>query len=499
MDVIHGIVAGLSPDLLAYCFLGCLLGTLVGVLPGLGPAATMSILLPLTQTLNNPAGSIIMLAGLYYGAAYGGSTTSILTNIPGEVSSIPTCIDGFPMTKKGRAGEALWIAAVGSFIAGTFGVIMMSVIGPGFARFALEFGPPEYFGLLFFSLITLIALSGGSVTKGLALGLIGMALGTVGVDQISGSQFQFAFGSTQLMRGFDIVPLAVGLFGIGEVLASSEQGVAQIYSGAIGKMMPRGRELVNGLLACVRGTLVGFPLGLLPGMTPPVAAFLAYDLEKKISKYPEKFGTGVIEGVAAPESANNANAQAAFIPLFAFGIPTGPSPALILAAMLMYGLQPGPLMFINNSDFVYAIIGSMYIGNIMLLVLNLPLVGMWARLSKLPYKYLAPTIIGVCFIAAYSTRNSMFDVWVAVAAGIVGYIMRRRGWPLAPVILGFILGPIIELALSQSMNMGGVTIFAHRPIAAGLLLLTAVVIGATLWLRRGVIPTAALEEDAANM
>jgi putative tricarboxylic transport membrane protein len=436
----------------------------------------MSILLPITMNLGNPTGSIIMLAGLYYGAAYGGSTTSILTNIPGEVSAIPTCLDGFPMTKQGRAGEALWIAAIGSFIAGSFGVVMMSVIGPGFAKFALAFGPPEYFGLLFFSLVSLITLAGGSATKGLAVGLVGMILASVGVDPITGGEFRFSFGVGSLKRGLDLIPIAVGLFGIGEVLVSAEQGLVQIYSGRIGRMIPPGKELAKGLRACVRGTLIGFPLGMLPGMTPPVASFMAYDVEKKISKYPEKFGHGVIEGVAAPEAANNANAQAAFIPLFAFGIPTGPSPALILAALLMFGLQPGPLLFVTNKEFVYAVIGSMYIGNIMLLVLNLPLVGLWARLSKLPYKYLAPVILAVCVIAAYSSRNTMFDVWVAIVAGFGGYFMRKRRWPLAPLILGFILGPMIELAASQSLNMGGITIFARRPIAATLLVMTAIVI-----------------------
>jgi putative tricarboxylic transport membrane protein len=495
MDVIHGILNVMEPSLLLYCFVGCMLGTLVGVLPGLGPASTMSILLPVVLYLDNPTGSIIMLAGLYYGAAYGGSTTSILTNIPGEVSSIPTTFDGFPMTKNGRAGEALWIAAVGSFIAGTFGVLMISVIGPGFARYALKFGPPEYFALLLFSLTSLITLSGGSMAKGLGVAAFGMIIASVGPDQVSGGQLRFTLGLDALQRGFDLIPVTVGLFGISEVLISAEQGVASIFSGKIGKMMPRGKELSKGLWACVRGTLLGFPTGMLPGMTPPVASFMAYDLEKRISRYPEKFGTGMIEGVAGPEAANNANAQAGFIPLFAFGIPTGPSPALILAAFMLYGLQPGPMMFIANKDLVFTIIGSMFVGNVMLVILNLPLVGMWARISLMPYKYLAPVILAVCVLGAYSARNTMFDVWIAIGAGVLGYVLRKGHWPLGPLVLGLILGPMLETALSQSLNMGGVGIFFSRPITVGFLIGAVVILVISLQLRKRV-PAKTLEDES---
>ncbi|MBI4189334.1 MAG: tripartite tricarboxylate transporter permease [Betaproteobacteria bacterium] len=494
MDVINGIISVLTPELLLYSFAGCVLGTLVGVLPGLGPAATMAILLPITMNLQNPTGAIIMLAGLYYGAAYGGSTTSILTNIPGEVSSIPTCFDGFPMTKQGRAGEALWIAAVGSFIAGTIGTIVLSIVGPGFAKVALSFGPPEYFGLLFFSLTAIIGLSGDSVIKGLAVGILGMILATIGADPVSGTM-RFSFGLVSLTRGLDLIPVAVGLFGIGEILVSSEAGMRKIYEGTLGKMMPRGNELKKGLGACIRGTALGLPLGMLPGMTPPVASFMAYDLEKRISKYPEKFGTGVIEGVAGPEAANNANAQAGFIPLMAFGIPTGPSAALILAALMIYGLQPGPMLFVTNKEFAWTVIGSMYVGNVMLLILNLPLVGLWARISTIPYKYLAPVILAVCVVAAYSSRNTMFDVWVAVGAGVIGYFMKKSQWPVGPVILGFILGPMIEVALDQSLNMGGPMILFSRPISAALLLLAVIVVLSAIFLRRRV-PREVLTEDS---
>jgi putative tricarboxylic transport membrane protein len=492
MDLINGIINVFTPSNLFYCFLGCALGTLVGVLPGLGPASTLSILLPLTMYLD-PTGSIIMLSGLLYGAMYGGSTTSILVNIPGEAASVATCFDGFQMTKKGRAGEALWIAAVGSFIAGTFGVLMLCLIGPGLAKYALKFGPPEYFGLLFFSLTALISLSGASLVKGLGAGVIGLILSTVGTDMASGTP-RFNFGSIALMRGLDLIPLIIGLFGIGEILISAEEGVGKIYEGKLGKMTPRGAELKKGLLASGRGTVLGFLLGLLPGMVSSLTAFLAYDLEKRVSKYPEEFGTGMIEGVAGPEAANNATVQAGFIPLMVFGIPTGPSMAIILAALMMYGLQPGPALFQQNKLFVWTVIGSMYIGNVVLLILNLPLVGLWARISLIPYKYLGPTILAICVVGAYSSRNTMFDVWVALGAGLLGYIMRKNHWPIAPLILGFILGPPFEQALRQSVTMGGLKIFFNRPITVVFLLFGIFITVVSLkYLRR--VPKTVLEED----
>jgi putative tricarboxylic transport membrane protein len=493
MDLINGIINVFTPSNLLYCFLGCVMGTLVGVLPGLGPASTLSILLPITMYLN-PTGSIIMLAGLYYGAAYGGSTTSILVNIPGEASSVATCFDGFPMTRQGRAGQALWIAAVGSFMAGTFGAIAISLVGPGLAKYALKFGPPEYFGLIFFSLTALISLSGTSIAKGMGAGLIGIILSTVGIDPLTGTT-RFNFGSTQMMRGLDLVPMVVGLFGIGEILVSAEAGIGKIYEGKLGKMMPRGKELKRGLWASLRGTMIGFWPGVLPGMVPALTSFLAYDVEKKISKHPEKFGTGMIEGVAGPEAANNATAQAGFIPLMTLGIPTGPSMAIILAALMMYGLQPGPVLFQTNKQFIWTVIGSMYIGNVILLILNLPLVGLWARISLIPYKYLAPTILAICVIGAYSPRNAMFDVWIAIGAGVLGYIMRKNHWPLAPLILGFILGSMFELALRQSLSMGGPMIFFHRPISLGFLIGTVIVTVVLLrYVRR--VPKEVLEDDS---
>ena len=494
MDLIYGIMNCFTMTNLFYCFVGCVLGTIVGVLPGLGPASTIAILLPVTMHLD-PTGSIIMLAGLYYGAMYGGSTTSILVNIPGEAASVVTCIDGFQMTKQGRAGQALWIAAVGSFIAGTFGTIVCSLVGPGIAKYALKFGPPEYVGLLLFSLTMLITLS-SSLMKGLIAGLMGMVLATVGLDPLTGTP-RLHFGLIGMMRGLELVPVVVGLFGVGEILLAAEEGVQNIYQGKLGKMMPRGHDLKQGLWASIRGTIVGFFPGLIPGMVPALTSFMSYDLEKRVSKYPEKFGTGVIEGVAGPEAANNATAMAGFIPLMTLGIPTGASLAIILAALMMYGLQPGPTLFVQNKLFVWTIIGSMYIGNVLLLILNLPLVGLWARISLIPYKVLGPIILAVCFVGAYSPRNTMFDVWVALIFGVVGFVMKKKQWPLAPLVLGFILGDMFEGALRQSLSMSGgsLFIFFNRPVASVLIGCTVIFGVLTVKVLRRVPRVLLTEED----
>ncbi|MEW6672547.1 MAG: tripartite tricarboxylate transporter permease [Thermodesulfobacteriota bacterium] len=494
MDLIYGLLNCLTLNNLFYCFIGCMLGTLVGVLPGLGPASTIAILLPITTYLD-PTGSIIMLSGLYYGAMYGGSTTSILVNIPGEAASVVTCMDGFQMTKQGRSGQALWVAAIGSFIAGTFGAILCSLLGPGIAKYALKFGPPEYVGLLLFSMTMLITLS-ASLMKGLLAGLAGMVLATVGMDPLTGAP-RLHFGVVGMMRGLELVPVVVGLFGIGEILLAAEQGVQNIYRGKLGKMTPRGHDLKQGLLASIRGTMVGYFPGLIPGMLPALTAFMAYDIEKRVSKYPEKFGTGVIEGVAAPEAANNASAMAGFIPLMTLGIPTSASLAIILAALVMYGLEPGPALFLQNKQFVWTVIGSMYVGNLMLLVLNLPLVGLWARISLIPYKVLGPIILAVCFVGAYSPRNTMFDVWVALIFGIVGFVMKKKGWPLAPLILGFLLGDLFEVSLRQSLSMSGgsLSIFWSRPVAAVLIVCTVIFAVFTIKVLRRVPKELLVEEE----
>jgi putative tricarboxylic transport membrane protein len=495
LSILDGIMNSLTVSNLFYCLVGCILGTAVGVLPGLGPASTLAILLPLT-TVISPTATLIMMSGLYYGAAYGGSTTSILLNMPGEASSVATCLDGFQMTLQGRAGQALWISAVGSFMAGTFGAIVISFIAPLLANAAILFSPPEYFGLILFSLTSLVSLSTGSVLKALAAVLLGMFLTSVGVDELTGTA-RLSFGTVELMRGFDLVAICVGLFGIGEVLQSLDLGVGKIFEGKLGRMTPQGDDLKNGLKGAARGTVIGYLLGLLPGVVAPVTTFISYDVEKRVSRSPERFGKGAIEGVAGPEAANNATVMAGFVPLMALGIPTSPAFSIMLAALMMYGLTPGPTLFQKTPLFAWTVIGSMYIGNIILLILNLPLVGLWARISKVPYRLLAPLILGVCIVGAYSPRNSLFDVWIALAFGVLGYVMRKMNWPLAPLILGYILGSMLETALRNSMQMsfGSLTIFVERPICAAFLVLTVVWIVVIPWLLRKRAKLASLEEE----
>jgi putative tricarboxylic transport membrane protein len=494
MDLINGMVNLFQPNYLFFSFVGCMLGTLVGVLPGLSPSSAIAILLPLTLYMD-PTGSIIMLAAIYYGGMYGGSTTSILVNIPGEPASVVTCLDGFQMTRQGKGGQALWIAAVGSFIAGTIGAVGISFIGPEVAKYALKFGPPEYFGILLLSMTMIVTFSGKSIIKGLVAGAVGMFISTVGMDSLTGTP-RLSFGIIGIMRGIGLIPVMIGLFGIGEMFASIEAGAQEIYKGKLGKMMPRGADLKNGLLASIRGSILGFIIGLLPGMNPSLTPFFSYDLEKRISRHPEKFGTGAIEGVGGPEATNNATAQAGFIPMMALGIPTGPSLAVIMAALMLHGLQPGPTLFLQQKEFVWTVVASMYLGNVMLLIFNLPLVGIWARISLVPYKVLCPIILGISVVGAYAPRNTMFDVWVALVFGILGFIMRKRKWPIAPLVLGFILGDLFEGALRQSLSIGigSPKIFFQRPIPAIFILLTALSVIA-MWKFRRRIPKGELEEN----
>ena len=471
-----GFAKALSPMNLLYCFLGCLLGTTVGVLPALGGAETIAILLPITMYLD-PTQSIIMLAGIFYGAMYGGSTTSILMNIPGEAASVPTCLDGYQMTKQGRAGEALAVAAIGSFFAGTVGVVFLSFAAPPLAELALLFGSPEYFGLMFFSLSALFSFSGNDLLKGVSAGLVGIVLATIGLDPVTGVN-RMVFGFNSLLRGFDVIPVLIGLFGVAEVMWGAEEQIGSVYKGKLGSFIPRGKELTKSAWAIMRGTVIGIVTGVFPGLLPSVITFIAYDTEKRISKYPEKFGTGVIEGVASPEAANNANCQAGFIPLFALGIPTTPIAAMLLASLMIYGLPPGPMLFKQHGDFAWTVVASMYIGNVMLLVLNLPLVGLWARLCLVPYRILGPVVLGAVIVGAYSMRNSMFDVWSAILFGLVGYVMKKKGWPVAPVILGFILGPLLEQHFRASLqgSGGSMLIFLQRPICAVFIVLGVILV-----------------------
>jgi putative tricarboxylic transport membrane protein len=458
-----------QPVHLLFCLLGAVLGNLVGVLPGLGPPAALAILLPLT-TYMSPVDMLIMMAAIYYGAMYGGTITSVLINIPGEASSVVTCIDGYQMTKQGRGAEALAIAAIGSFLAGTLSILPLQLFAPPLAELALAFGPPEYMGLLLMSFVTLVGFSEQlSLIKGLVMLVLGMGLTTIGVDPLAGA-YRLCFGP--LVGGFDLIPVLMGLFGLGEVLMATGEDVQNIYKGKLGRLIPPWPELVKGLKSSVRGGLIGFILGLLPGMLPSVTTFIAYDVERRVSKYPEKFGTGVIEGVAAPEAANNATAMSGFIPLLSLGVPTTPALGIFFAGLMIYGLKPGPLLFQLNADIVWPLIASMYLANVILLVLNLPLAGIWARAARIPYHYIAAIVLSICLVGAYSARNMIWDVWVCLAFGFLGYALRYYQWPIVPLILGMILGDKFEESLRQSLEMSGgsFNIFFARPICLGFLI-----------------------------
>ena len=483
MVEIEGLISGfghaISPLNLSVALLGAVVGTLVGVLPGLGPATTMAILLPLTVYLP-PTAAVIMLAGIYYGAMYGGSTTSILVNVPGEVSSVVTCLDGYQMKLRGRAGPALAICAVGSFIGGTIATAMLSLLAPPLAQFALRFGAPEYLGLAFFALASIIGLAGDSPLKGAIAGIIGIVLSMVGWDPLS-SVSRLTFHPA-FLSGLDVVPVFIGLFGISEVAILMEQTTIATID-KIGSLFPSRDEARKGLTSSLRGTVIGSILGLIPGMVVAATAFLAYDFEKKISKTPQKFGTGMIEGVAAPESANNATAVAGMVPLMSLGIPTSPALAILLAAFMIYGLEPGPMLFMRDADFAWTVIASMYIGNFACLILNLPLVGLWAKLALIPRRIMAPLILGICVVGAYSARNLILDIWVAIVFGIFGYYMRKRDWPQTPLVLGYILGPLFESSFRQTLSMGdnALVLLAQRPIALVLILLGCGAIAFSMW------------------
>lgn len=499
--LLDGLANAALPLNLLWALIGCLLGTLVGILPGLGPASAMAILLPVAVYMP-PDGAIIIMAGVYYGAMYGGSTTAILMNIPGEVASVVTAIDGFAMTRKGRAGEALAIAAIGSFLAGILCTLAIALIGPPLADLALDFGPPEYFGLVAFSMVALVSFAGRSLLLGLSMGVLGMWLASLGTDPLTGTQ-RLTFDNVQMMKGIDIIPLTVGLFGIGEVLFNAHARITHIYAGQLEawyRMIPRGDQLARGLVSSLRGTLVGGVMGLLPGMVPALTTYLAYDLERKVSRHRDEMGHGAIEGVASPEAANNATAMTGFIPLLSLGIPTSPALAILLGTLVMNGLQPGPVLFAQHSDLVFTVIASMVVGNAMLLVLNLPLVGFWARISNVPYSVLGPIVLAVCVIGAYAPRNTITDVGIAIFFGIVGLLMRKLDWPMAPLILGFLMGPQLEQSLRQSLGMsnGDVTIFLTRPITVACLLAAATVAAITTWMKRRSHMIAKLIDEGAN-
>jgi len=466
-NLLYGFSLGLQPSNILACFLGVLMGTLVGVLPGIGAPGAMSILLPVTFRMS-PISAIIMLAGIYYGSQYGGSTTSILINIPGEATSVVTCLDGYEMAKKGRAGPALGIAAFGSFIAGTLGIVGLMIFSSPLADFALKFGPPEYFSVILLGLTIITFLSQGSKLKAYMMGAFGLILSSVGLDPINASP-RMTFDILQLWDGIGMVPLVVGLFGISEVLINIEApATREILKTKIKNLLPSALDWMQSKWAILRGTLVGFFLGILPGGGAIIATFVSYGLEKRLSKNPEEFGKGAIQGVAGPESANNSASSGAFIPLFTLGIPTNVTMALLFGALLIHGMRPGPLLLKDHPELFWGVVSSMYIGNVMLLVLNLPLIPLWVKVLKIPYRILFPLILLFCIIGSYSLNNSIFDVLVMFIFGVVGYLFRKFGYDPAPLILTFILGSIFEQNLRQSLllSKGSFSIFFASPISA---------------------------------
>src|SRR5687767_2651946 len=464
---------------LVWCFVGVLLGTVIGILPGLGPPATIAMLLPLTFGMQ-PAGALIMLAGIYYGAKYGGSTSAILLNVPGESASVVTCLDGYPLARKGRAGAALGIAAIASFVAGTAGVIGLMLVAPPLAELALAFSAPEYFALMAVGLSMVSLLAGRSIVKALLAALVGLWISSVGTDLFSATS-RFTFGQMELLSGIDFVVVAIGIFAIGEVLANMhERGgrPAIAVPKGLRNLLPTRQDLKDSRFAFANGSLVGFFIGVLPGAGSTIASFIAYGLEKAVSRRPEEFGKGVPEGVAAPEAANNAETGGALIPMLTLGIPGSSTTAVLLAALVLWGFKPGPLFIGENPALFWGLVASMYIGNVMLLVLNMPLVPLFAQVLRTPAHVLYPLIIGISVVGVYSTSGSLFDVWLLAAFGLLGYLMRKLDYPSAPLILGLVLGGALERALRQSLMMsdGAVSILVSRPVSAVMLSLALLIL-----------------------
>ena len=478
--LLNGFSIALTLTNIIYCLIGCLLGTLVGVLPGIGPAAAIALLFPTAMRIN-PIGAMIMLAGIYYGAQYGGSTTSILLNIPGEATSVVTCLDGYQMARNGRAGPALGISAFGSFIGGTLAIMGLVLLAPLLANAALKFGPPEFFSLTVMCMTMVTYLSKGSFIKALMMVPLGLILATVGMDPHTGT-FRFTYGTLTLKDGLGIVPIVMGLFGISEVMINVGTPIQRTFlKTKIKDLFPSLQDWKDSKFPILRGTLLGFIVGALPGMGLS-ATFLSYAFEKKVSKHPEKFGAGTIEGVAAPETCNNASSQAAFIPMLSLGIPTNVIMAMLLGALMVYGITPGPLLLRDHPNLFWGLISSMYIGNVMLLVLNLPLIPVWVQILRIPYSYLFPAILIFCIIGSYSLNNNIGDVIVMAVFGVVGYLMKRFDFEAAPLVLALILGPLLEDNLRQALliSKGSFKIFFTRPISASFMIVSILILASSL-------------------
>ncbi len=473
-----GFAAAATIDNLMYCFIGVLLGTLIGVLPGIGPLATIAMLLPVTYKMTDPASALIMLAGIYYGAQYGGSTTAILVNLPGEASSVVTALDGYQMARNGRPGPALAIAAIGSFFAGSVATFLLAAFAPPLSEVAFKFGPAEYFSLMVLGLIAAVVLAHGSIIKALAMVVFGLLVGMIGTDVNSGVA-RFSFEIPELSDGIEFTVIAMGLFGFGEIIANLEQREnREVFVKKVGKLMPSAQEFKQSAAPIVRGTFIGSLLGILPGGGAVLASFSSYAIEKKLSKTPERFGKGAIEGVAGPESANNAGAQTSFIPMLTLGIPTTPVMALMVAAMMIHNIQPGPQVMTSNPTLFWGLITSMWIGNLMLVILNLPLVGLWIRLLSVPYRVLYPAILLFCVIGAYSMNNNVFDVFMTIPFAILGYVFKKLDCEPAPMLLGVVLGKLMEEYLRRTMTIsrGDGTVFFTRPLSLTLLIMAAILL-----------------------
>jgi len=489
MDALQGIANGFSVALtgtnILVCFLGCLLGTIVGVLPGLGPVGAMALLIPSTYVLG-PTSAMIMLSGIFYGSMYGGSTTTILLNVPGEAASVVTAIDGYQMARKGRAGAALAVSAVGSFVAGTLGIVALMFFAPPLAGLALSFGPPEFFALTLLGLIFLSQLGGGSPIKSYLMVGFGIFLGTVGTDLMSGTT-RFTFGQVELSQGIELVPVAMGLYGIGEVLLIAEKitGLPQMIKVRLRELFPTLIEWKRAIPPMFRGGFVGFLMGLIPGPAAILSTFVSYALEKKISKRREEFGQGAIEGVAGPESANNAATAGSMVPLLALGIPFAPATAVLMGALTIHGVTPGPLFMRQCPEIFWGVVASMYIGNVMLLILNLPLVSVFASIMRLPQHLLMGTILVLCLVGTYSLNNSFLDIYILISMGMIGYVLRKLKFDMAPLILGLVLGPMMEKNFRQALFMarGDLWFILGRPITSLLLSVGLAIIVLSAWLR----------------
>jgi putative tricarboxylic transport membrane protein len=481
MELFHNLFFGFSVALslqnLLYCFIGVFVGTLIGVLPGIGPMATIAMLLPLTYNVP-PVAALIMLAGIYYGAQYGGSTTSILVNLPGETSSVITCIDGYQMARQGRAGAALAIAAIGSFFAGTVCTLIIAMFGPPLADMALKFGSPEYFSLMLMGLVAAAVLAQGDMLKSLAMVVLGLLLGVVGSDVDSGVK-RFCFDIYELADGIGFVVIAVGVFAVGEIISNlSDPEERTVFTSRVGSLYPTLQDLKQSVAPIIRGTALGAFFGVLPGTGPSIASFGSYMVEKKIARDPSRFGHGAIEGVAGPESANNADAQCKFIPMLTLGIPASGTMALMLGALMIHGITPGPTVMTQKPDLFWGLVASMWIGNLMLVVLNLPLVGLWVSLLKVPYRLLFPAIMVFSAIGVYSSNNVSFDVYLTALFGLLGIVWRMLGCSPVPMLLGFVLGPMMEENLRRALQVsnGDPSVFFTKPISLAFIIVTVLIL-----------------------